>query len=239
MIERRSERATTKIFALNAADGGDATLSVLFQTPTIDVTPQLVEWDIDILTLPSGVSAEPSGFRHLQTHPTFKQVLSSGVNNDGTNFGPFDFSATNVSSGIGMSCTRCMMFRADQFEFPTTRLSNMKVWASDLGDFLLPEAFEIIFDTRRTGDWPSGVQFAVGTIFDSSLHLPRSLPILQNLYRQDGGGTIHGSGDADVSEYMLLAVAASGCLPLGEYIGNPGFQLRVTYNVDNLFSLFD
>ena len=239
MIERRSERVTTKIFALNTA-AGDVTLGALFKTPTIGVEPQLNEWNIDVLTnLPSGVAAEPSGFRHLQTHPTFKQVLSSGVDNPGTNFGPLDFSATNVSSGIGISCTRCMTFRADQFECPTTRLSNMRVWASDLGDFLLPEAFEIIFQTRRTGDWPSGIQLAVGTIFDSSLHLPRSLPTLQNLYRQDGGGTIHGSGDADVSEYMLLAVAASGCLPLGEYLGNPGFQLRVTYNVDNIFTLFD
>lgn len=239
MIERRSERATSKIFALNTPVG-DTTLGVSFTLPTIGVEPQLVEWNIDILTnLPSGVAAEPSGFRHLQTHPAFKQVLSSGSNNIGTNFGPLDFATTNVSSGVGISCTRCMIFRADQFECPTTRLTNMRAWAPDLSDFLLPEAFEIIFDTRRTGNFPTGVQFAVGTIFDTSLHLPRSLPTSQNLRRQDGKGTIHGSGDLDVSEYMLFAVAASGCLPLGEYIGNPGFQLRVTFNVDNIFPLFD
>ena len=239
MTERRSGRAITKTFALNTA-AGDVIVGVPFNTPTFSLEPQLSEWNIDILTnLPSGVEAEPSGFRHLQTHPAFKQLLSSGVNNAGTNFGPLDFAATNVSSGIGISCTRCMTFRVDQFECPTTRVSNMKLWASDLSDFLSPEAFEIIFDTRRTGDWPSGIEFGVNEIFNGSRHLPRSLPTLQNLYRQDGGGTIHGSGDADVSEYILLAVAASGCLPLGEYIGNPGFQLRVTYSVDNLFSLFD
>ena len=237
MIERRSLRTTTNTFALNSS-AGDVIFSDSFKTPTVSVVPQLVEWHLDVAD-PSGFQTEPVGFRHVQTPPAFKQVLSSGINNIGTDFGPLDFSATNVSSGIGISCTRCMTFRADQFECPTTRISNMKVWASDLSDFLQPEAFEIIFDTRRTGNFPSGLQFSVNEIFNQSRHLPRSLPEFPNLKRQDGGVTIHGSGDADVSEYIMLAVAASGCMPLGEYIGNPGFQLRVTYNVDNLFPLFD
>lgn len=231
MIERRSERVTTNIFSLNSTYG-EAVISQSFITPLIGVVPQLVEWNLDL-------AVDPSGSRHLQTSPAFKQMLSSGVNSSGTNLGPFDMSATNVSSGVGISCTRCMMFRADQFECSTTRISNMKVWAADLGDFLVPEAFEVIYDTRQTPDYPSGFQFGPENITNKPLHLPKSLPETQNLRRQDGAFTIHGSGDNDVSEYMLFSVAASGCLPLGEYVGNPGFQLRVTYNVDNISDLFD
>jgi len=238
MIERHSEFSTTRTFALNTFYG-DFVVGEFFSTPTINLVPSLIEFHLDIAD-PSGFATEPSGFRHLQTHPAFKQVISSGINNTGASFGPFDFSITNVSSGIGISCTRCFVFRADQFDCPTSRINNMKIWAPDLSDFLIPEAFEIVFDTRQTGNFPSGIQLAVGTIFDKSFHLPRSLPDFSNLNRQDGGTTIHGSGDLDVSEYVMMAVAASGTLPLGEYISNPsGFQIRTTFNIDNLFNFFD
>lgn len=236
-IERSSEFEHTTTFSLNNFYGVPV-VGENFSTPNVDVVPMLFEFDITKTSVPSGFSIDPSGFRHLTTHPVFKQVLASGRDVVKLDFGPLDMSVTNVSTGSGVSCTRCAIFRIRKFDCETTRVQDMKVWASDLSDFLTPENFEILFKTQRS--FPSGFQFDVSNLINKSVHLPRSVPDLQNLRRQDGGTVIAGSGDLDVSEYMLFAVAASGTLPLGEYIGDPnGFVIRVTYDIDNIFPLLD
>lgn len=225
-VRRFSEYEKTTVFSINNFYG-EAVVAESFNTPNVDVVPILAEFRLD--------RPDPSGSRHLTTDPGFKKILASGRDVVPSGLGPLDFAVTNISEGSGISCTRCAIFRINQFDCDTTRVTDMKVWAADLSDFLVPESFEIIFDTRRTDAYPSGFEFDVSTLLNQSLHLPRSLPDLQNLKRQDGGFTIHGSGDADVSEYMLFAVAASGTLPLGEYVGDPdGFQIRVTYDIDNI-----
>jgi hypothetical protein len=236
-MERYSIFTYSKIFSLNNFYG-DVAIGESFNTPNVDVVPMMVEFDITKTNVPSGFSIDPSGFRHLTTHPTFKQILASGRDIVSMDFGPLDMRITNVSTGSGVSCTRCAIFRINKFDCDTTRIRDMKVWASDLSDFLTPETFEILFETRQA--FPSGFAFDVNDLVNEDRHLPRSLPENQNLLRQDGGFVIAGSGDADVSEYMLFAVAASGVLPLGQYGGNlSGFNIRVTYNLDNLFNLVD
>jgi hypothetical protein len=233
-VERHSEYATTNVFSLNNP-AGDLVVGEIFNTPTVSVVPMLSEFSLTL-------NVDPSGERHLTTNQAFVQTMASGKNEVSMNFGPLDFEIVNISTGSGISCTRCFVFRVNEFDCPTTsRVHNMKVWASDTSDFLTPQNFRIIFDTRQTSQgYPSGFEFDVSTMKDESLHLPLTLPEQQNLRRQDGAFTIHGSGDADVSEYILMAVAASGTLPLGEYVGDPdGFVVRVTYNVDNLFDLKD
>lgn len=226
MIERRGEYEYTTVFSLNNFYG-ESVVGEFFNTPFVTVVPRLVEFDID--------GPNPSGFRHLTTHAAFKKIVASGANRVSMNVGPLDFGVTNISVGSGISCTRCFIFRIHEFDCATTRVHNMKVWASDTSDFLTPEDFRIIWDTRRGNAFPSGFQFDVSTLIDKSLHLSTSIPEAQNLRRHDGGVTIHGSGDLDVSEYILMAVAASGTLPLAEYIGDPeGFVVRVTYSVDNI-----
>lgn len=231
MIERSSEYEYTTVFSLNNAYG-EAVVGEHFETPFVAVVPRLVEFSLD--------GPDPSGFRHLTTHPAFRKIVGSGANRVSLDVGPLDFGVTNISQGSGISCTRCFIFRINEFDCQTTRVHNMKVWAPDTSDFLTPEDFRIIWDTRRGNAFPSGFQFNVSTLLDKRLHLSTSLPEVQNLRRQDGGVTIHGSGDLDVSEYVLMAVAASGTLPLGEYVADPeGFVIRVTYNVDNVNRFFD
>ena len=229
-IERAGEYETTTIFSLNNFFG-EAVVAESFSTPFVNVTPIISEFGLVGPT-------DPSGSRHLTTHPAFIQTLASGRNQVSLNFGPLDFGITNISPGSGISCTRCFIFRAENFDCGTSRILNMKMWAPDTTDFLTPQNFRIVFETKRL--YPSGQQLPVSHLIDKTKHLSLALPDSQNLFRQDGGLTIHGSGDADVSEYVLMAVAASGTLPLGEYVGDPaGFVIRITYNLDNIFPLQD
>jgi hypothetical protein len=68
--------------------------------------------------------------------------------------------------------------------------------------------------------------------------MPPSVPVQQNLFRINGARTILGSGDNSVSEWIYIALGASGVMPLGEYgdvtDGPNGFNIRVTYDIDNL-----
>jgi hypothetical protein len=229
MVERRSEYELTTVFSLNNFYG-EAIAGEHFNTPFIGVVPILSEFEL------TGV--DPSGSRHLTNHPSFKQTLASGRNQVSMSFGPLDFGITNISTGSGISKTRCFIFRVNDFDCSTSRVLNMKMWAPDTTDFLTPQNFRIVFETRQA--WPSGEVLPVTHLTDKTTHLPLLLPDSQNLFRQDGAETIHGSGDADVSQYVLMAVVASGTLPLGEYVGDPeGFVIRVTYNLDNVFPLQD
>jgi hypothetical protein len=225
MAIRQGEFATTNIFSLNNFHGEEV-ISQRFSTPFTSIVPILVEFNH--LT-----GADPAGSRHLTSHPSFVQILGSGSNTLSVDLGPLDFSATNISKGSGTSFTRCFIFRVEQFDCSTSRVTDMKVWAPDTSDFLTPESFRIVYETRQS--WPSGFQFGTNAITQTDKYLPFSLPDAQNLFRQDGGATIFASGDADVSEYVVMSVAASGTLPLGEYGSNlEGFQIRVTYDLDNI-----
>jgi hypothetical protein len=197
--------------------------------------------------------SDPSGWRHRTEHPSFQRVIASGVGSQpaSLSFDAFDLQATEIGTGSGVSQTKVMLFRIAKFTSPgITRVHNMKIWASDTSDFLEPETHKILF--RVSTEWPSGFLFAADDLGNTNYWMPTSLPATQNLFKtgriQDagvlGGGfqTIVGSGDADVSQWISLALGASGTMPLGEYgntkDGPEGFNIRVTYNVDNLAERF-
>jgi hypothetical protein len=202
-----------------------------FALPRVYVTPELYWWDL--------TKGDPSGSRHVQTHPAFKGVVGSGMGELFPGLTIFDFNDVDISTGSGVSDTRCMTFRIADQECWQTRVTHMKVWVSDDSDFLVKD-YRVLYHHSQT--WQSGYQFQFGDIFDPNKVLATGVPELQNLYRQDGGLTIHASGDADVSEYMYLALACSGTVLPGQYGGLPspsGFRLRVTFSMDNIYPLFD
>jgi hypothetical protein len=151
----------------------------------------------------------------------------------------FDFNDVDISTGSGVSDTRCMTFRIASQECWQTRVTHMKVWVSDDSDFLIKD-YKVLYEHSPV--WQSGHQFEFKDIFDPNKTLETSVPALQNLYRQDGGLSISASGDRDVSEYIYVALACSGtCLP-AQYGGYPfpsGFRLRISYSLDNIYPLFD
>lgn len=220
---------TTLPFALNNDFYSVTSESESFLTGVTEAIPVLTEFGT--------LGADPSGWRHLTLHPTFTKILSSGNGTADLNLGAFDLQSTDISVGSGVSKTKTFLFRVAELTSPgVTRVHNMKVWASDTSDFLTPETHKILFQTSRP--WLSGFAFTTSDMGNKNLWMPTALPNDQNLFRTDGARTIHGSGDADVSEWVYCALAASGTTPLGEYAGS-GFRVRVTYNIDNINRFFD
>ncbi|RKY43074.1 MAG: hypothetical protein DRP85_00835 [Candidatus Makaraimicrobium thalassicum] len=216
-------------FSLNVIDGIAFETST-FELPWVGVYPELIWWDLS--------KSNPSGYRHLRTHEAFLGVVGSGMGQLKTGLVIFDFNDVDIGSGSGVSDTRCLTFRLADRECDTTRVTHMRVWVSDDSDFLIKD-YKILYEHSPV--WQPNKKFQFADIFDPSKVLPNYLPEKQNLFRCDGGLTIHGSGDADSSEYMYFALAASGTVPVGEYGRTPtsGLRIRVTYSMDNINSLFD
>lgn len=208
--------------------------------PFTETVATLTEWRT--------LGTDPSGWRHRTEHPSFQRLLASGSGPQvaSLNFESFDLQSTDISTGSGVSKTKVMLFRIDKFTSPgITRVHNMKLWASDTTDFLEPQTHRVLF--RVSTPWPSGFVFTPNDLSNQTYWMPTSLPETQNLFRSGrtqnanvpGGGftTILGSGDADTSQWVSIALGASGTMPLGEYgdtkDGAEGFVLRVTYSVDN------
>ena len=78
-----------------------------FPLPFTTTVPMITEFN------PFG--ADPSGSRHLTTHPSFIKVLASGVGNATLDFRSFDLQATDISRGSGVSKTKLMLFRINAF----------------------------------------------------------------------------------------------------------------------------
>ncbi len=206
--------------------------AVEFQTPLVSVDPMIYEWDTS--------KSDPSGYRHLYSHIAFKKVLASGAGTATLRWDSFDLGPTNISDGSGISKTRCFTFRLRKLDTPNTRISNMRLWCSDMTDFLTPHTNKVVWETNR--QWILNKTFPISYMLNKDKWMPTSLPELNNLFRCNGNLSIAGSGDMDVSEYVYVAVAASGTTPLGEYGSNAsisGFRIRITYDCDNLFIFKD
>jgi len=213
-------------FSLGLKYGGPV-VSRSFKFPRIKIYPELNAWDL--------TGEEPSGYRHRQDHASFMGVVGSGMGALSNNImTPFDFNDVDVSTGSGVSDTRCMTFRIAKQDCWQTRVTHMKVWVSDDSDFLVKD-YKIGY--QHSSEWKPNLEFSWEDCFNNALG--NTIPTFQNLKRQDGKLVIHASGDRDVSEYMYFAVAASGtCLP-GEFGGtySRGFRIRVSYSLDNIYPL--
>lgn len=232
MADRHGNWAESSSFALGHYYG-DFVVSDRFANEFVTTVPVLAEFK------PSGV--DPSGSRHLTNHASFENILASGHGPASFSFDDLDMQAVNISSGSGVSKTKVFLFRIASFDCANTRITNMKFWASSVTDFLTGNTHKVVYEKARGDNWQQDKALPVSHFGDPTKFVPESLPDSQNLYRQDGGGTIHGVVDDDVSEWVYVALAASGTLPLGQYGLTPasGFLLRVTYDVDNHFNLKD
>jgi len=204
-------------------------MSVPFSLETINVVPVLAEFAVS--------GADPTGSRHLISHASFSRILASGNGDASTLFDDFDLNAMDISIGSGISNTKCMIFRIANFDCPSnSRVYNMKLWVSNTDDFLTDD-WKVIY--TPSGIWEQDYSIPVRFFADRNKWLPISLPSAPNLFRADGKFTIYGTEDTDVSQFLYLAVAASGTLPLGEYGSASGFFIRTTYDMDNIDVLRD
>lgn len=229
MTQRKGQPEYTKPFALGQFYN-DFVYSVGFNTPLVGAVPILAEFN--------KAGTNPSGSRHLTTHPSFVSILASGEGVASFQFDNLDMNSTDISFGSGISKTKVFLFRIRQFDCLTSRAHGMKVWVSNDDDFLTKDTHKVVYQTSTT--WLGNISLPVSYMKQKIRWLPTSLPEFPNLRRQDGKYTIHGSGDADVSEWIYIAVAASGTLPLAQYGSTQasGFLVRVSYSIDNI-GLFD
>lgn len=213
-------------FALRNQNGPGEFSTRAFVIPQVGVVPELTAWNLE--------RQSPVGSRHLKTHSAFIGVVGSGMGPLAADIISFNFHDVDVSTGSGVSDVRCMTFRIAKQDCWQTRVTHMKVWVSDESDFLVKD-YKVGYVHSQT--WQPDLNFSWEDCFNNALST--TLPTLQNLYRQDGGLEIHASGDADVSEFCYLAVAASGTVLPSEYGGKytRGFRVRVTFSMDNIFSL--
>ena len=205
---------------------GPAFETCVFNIPRVYIIPELYNWDL--------TKSDPSGSRNLQSHEAFIGVVGSGMGALADDIIPFDFNDTNVSTGSGVSDTRCMTFRVAYQECWQTRVTHMKVWVSNDDDFLIKD-YKIGY--IASSDWQPDLQLSWEDCYANALE--RSVPTYQNLFRQDGALAISASGDADVSQYCYMACAASGTVLPSEYGGiySRGFRIRVSYSLDNIYPL--
>jgi hypothetical protein len=220
-------------FSLNVIDGIWAE-GTYVDTSAISITPMICEFAV------SGL--DPSGSRHLQNHDSFVAVLASGTGDATVNFSSLNYNAVEVGAGSGISDTKCIVFRIDNFELDTTRITDIKLWSPDLSDFLYPQYAKVLYEAHNT--WTQNKAIDVSDLTNQDKWVPDSLPVQQNLFRSSGTGwTIWDTKDEHASQYVYLALAASGNTPMGEYgsTGNDatGFRLRVTYDFDNLEPMRD
>lgn len=214
-----------------------------FTLPFTETVPVISEFN--------NIASDPSGSRHNVSSPSFVKLLASGGGVASLSFKSFDLQATDISTGSGVSQTKVLLFRIAKFSSPgITRIHKMRIWASDTTDFLEPQTHKVLYKTSTP--WTSGFTFEPFDLGNQDFWMDTSIPDNQNLFRtgridpKDNFGAgftnIVGSGDSDVSQWVYIALGASGTMPLGEYgdtkDGPEGFKVRVTYDVDNLGEVF-
>jgi len=200
-----------------------------FNIPEFNIVPEIVWWDLN--------SSDPIGHRHENTHEAFVAIVGSGRETIDEYLTRFNFNDVDIGSGVGISEPRCMNMRIASKECETARLTQMRLWVQDDSDFL-GKNYRIVWD--KDTEWLPNKRFHIKDAFPVSSeknYLPTSDPGTQKIFAQDGGVSIHGSGDTACSEYIYLALAVSGNVIPGEYgaIPSSGFKLRMSYSFDNFY----
>ena len=177
----------------------------------------LTAWDASDGADPSGVRHTTSGF-----HPAFIKILDVG-GGSGVDFGI-------VTQGTPSS-PRAITFRSDDVG---KKLHNMRIWASDLGTFDGIIGYEPTLHINSK--WLPNLILPSG-----SGVVGRSLGAASSILRSDGLTSISGSivdtasqsGEADISQYVYLALDSSSDMTVGSY-GPANFTFMVTYDTESV-----
>lgn len=178
--------------------------------------------------------ADPVGQRHVPGGSfAFKRRISLGCStfdegNPGGSSGVLEFegikfNAATPSSDVASKVSAVIVRTA----VDGTAVSNMRLYVVDNSALLA--------GVTDTGTEPARLQFAASGIWQpnptwpSGIHaeLPTSIPSNANVLRQDGGSTLLGTNDFNVSQYVYLNVVAPLGFPLGEFGGCGSGLLRL------------
>ena len=168
--------------------------------------------------------ASPVGLRHLSSAPSFLNYLSSGNTSELFNFGSIAVSPSGEA-------TRVWTVRVED----SGLISNLRFWANATG-LLTNLNVPFILGYVNSGSWVKG--------FDPTQNqvkvLSGTLPISQNIFRQDGttsiGSGIGGSNavynDLDVSQFVYTKLFIAPNAKVGGYnMGASGaLSFRLTFD---------
>jgi len=169
-------------------------------------------WDIEEISPPTGV-------RHLESgHPAFVKFVDTAT--------PLEFRniELNFISGIVpyYNSVECLTFKLNNDRF---FVANMRLWLPS-GSAIIPSG-RIEYSVSGTWVYNAILPSGYGTIIDTSL------PATQNVNRQDGFGSINGTGDNDVTQFIYLSLSIPSGYSLGRYgyggTGTLAFKLTYDY----------
>jgi len=179
--------------------------------------PTVAVYEFDI------TKSNPEFTRHIPGgSPAYVKILGSG------SLANYMFWDTRADQGYYQSYqTKVVVFRVTT---TGNTVFNMRYWIPD--DSALSQG-ESLLQYAVSGTWAAFPRFATsGQV--NMVAVPTSLPASQNLFRQNGGASITGILDTDVSQYLYLSLCLDKTFPNGRH-GAGGssygvFSHRVTYD---------
>lgn len=174
----------------------------------------------------SGVN--PSGQRHLTSHPSFVKVLGIGAGQY------MDFGTKNINSGKQTSLTTSVTAFVENFNSANEAVFNLRFHITNFSAWTA--------GSYNFNGFTSGVWFQNLVLNDASGYfVPTEVPSGQNWWRDAGGvfdrddvafQEITGSGsDSQVTMPFYLSITADTDVPPKAYGGDAGgFVYRLTYD---------
>lgn len=161
-------------------------------------------------------TVDPSGLRN-------DPDSSLGVLNTSTT-GYLDFGNSNVSTSGVVSNTRLVLFRVSNMA-TASGVYNMRLYLKSASAFT---AGQYRFLHNITTHY-QGANYALTTLDND---IPTSVPNTANLLSTQGIGALSGTQDADVSQYVYLAVFTDTDVPYGTKGGGGAgsFRYSVVYD---------
>ena len=181
---------------------------------------RVFEWDTSELASPVGNRTSPGGTF------AFKQIVASGCstadpNNAGGSSGTlifantrFDLTNLPLPSHLESNVTAITFNVAHS----GTAISDLRLFLAD--DSAFQGSADQGLDRAFIQYSPSGSNWLPNVVMPSGSvnRLPLTVPILQNVFRQDGNQGLVGEDDANSSEFVYLNMV----LPLGSPLGTYG-----------------
>lgn len=203
---------------------------------------RVFEWDVSEIASPAGNRHTPGGSF------AFKQIVASGCMTANPNQ-PATTSGTLLFEGVRFNLTD-LPLPSHVASKPTAITFNLAASGTAISDMRLYLVDDSAFQASQDQGLDRGfMQYAPsGSLWRYNLSLPsgsvsripRTVPIAQNVFRQDKGNALVGEDDFNSSEFVYLNVVIPLGTPLGSYgvCGSGILRLRLVFNYwDNSFLL--
>lgn len=195
---------------------------------------RVFQWDTSELSSPVGLRNIPGG------SPAFQRMVSSGCSTFNPNlpsttsgvllFENTKFDLTNLPLPSHLvSKTTAITFNLSA---SGEAMSDIKLYIADesalLGSKDEGNEQAIVQFSTRGSSWLPNLVLASGSVST----LPTTVPLAQNVFRQDGGNALVGEDDGNSSEFIYLNMIIPLGYPLGTYgaCGSGNLRMSIIFN---------